>query len=40
MTEITKTLTIIKYTDNLIAIVNLRDIAISTKKRIAIYKDI
>ena len=39
-TEITKTLIIIKYTDNYILTVNLRDITISIKRRIAIYKDI
>ena len=36
----TKTLATIKYTDNLIVKTDLKDIAISAKKRIAIYKNI
>ena len=39
-TKITETLAVIKYTDNQILTVDLRDIAISAKKRIIIYKDI
>ena len=40
ITKITETLAIIKYIDNQIPIANLRDIAISAKKRIIIYRDI
>ena len=36
----TKTLTIIKYMDNLIITADLRNITMSTKKRIIIYKNI
>ena len=39
-TKITKTLAVIKHTDNLILIADLRDITISAKKRFTIYKDI
>ena len=39
-TKITKTLAIIKYTDNQILTADLRDIAISTRKKIIIYRDI
>ena len=39
-TEITKTLAVIKYTNNLIVIVDLKDIATSIKKSIAVYGDI
>ena len=39
-TEITETLAIIKYIDNLILMVDLRDITTSAKKRIIIYRDI
>jgi hypothetical protein len=40
VTKIIKTLAVIKYMDNLIVTVDLRDVAISTKKRITIYKNI
>ena len=40
VTKITKILAVIKYIDNLIVIVDLKDIAISNKKRIIIYRDI
>ena len=40
VTKMTKTLAIIKYTDNQILTADLRDIAISIKKRIIVYKDI
>ena len=40
VTKTTKTLAEIKHTDNQILIVDLRDIAIFTRKRIVIYKDI
>jgi hypothetical protein len=36
----TETLAVIKYVDNLIAIADLKDITISTRKRITIYRDI
>ena len=39
-TEMTETLAIIKYIDNLIVIVDLKDVAMSIKKRIVIYRDI
>ena len=39
-TKITETLAVIKYTDNQILTVNLKDIAISARKRIAVYRDI
>ena len=39
-TKITKTLAVIKYIDNQILTADLRDIAMSARKRIAIYKDI
>ena len=40
ITETTKTLAVIKYTDNQILTVDLRDIAIFARKRTAIYEDI
>ena len=40
ITKTTLTLTVIEYTDNQILTVDLRDIAISTKKRIVVYRDI
>ena len=39
-TKVTKTLAVIKYTDTLIVIADLRDVAISIRKRIAAYRDI
>ena len=39
-TKITKTLATIEYIDNQILIVNLRDVAMSARKRIAVYGDI
>ena len=39
-TELTETLAAIKYIDNLILIADLRDIAMSARKRIIIYRDI
>ena len=39
-TKMTETLTVIKYTDNQILTADLRDVAIFTKKRIAVYRDI
>ncbi len=39
-TEMTKTLAIIEYTDTLIVTANPKDITISVRKRIAIYRDI
>jgi hypothetical protein len=40
VTKTTETLAVIKYIDNLIVIADLKDVTISTKKRIAIYRDI
>ena len=40
VTKITKTLAVIKYIDNLIVTVDLKDVAMSTRKRITIYRDI
>ena len=40
VTKITEILAVIKYTDNPIAIADLKDITISTKKRITVYRDI
>ena len=39
-TKITKNLAVIKYTDNLIVTTDLKDITMSARKRIAIYRDI
>ncbi len=38
--KMTKTLAVIKYINNLIVIVDLKDVAMSIKKRIVIYRDI
>ena len=40
MIKITKTLAVIKYINNLMVIVDLKNIAIFAKKKIAIYRDI
>ena len=40
ITEMTKTLAVIKYIDNQILTADLRDITISAKKKIIVYKDI
>ena len=39
-TEMTETLAVIEYIDNLIAIVDLKDVAMSARKRIVVYRDI
>ena len=39
-TRTTETLAVIKYINNQILIADLRDIALSTKKKINIYRDI
>ena len=39
-TETTKTLAVIKHIDNLIATADLKDVTISARKRIAVYRDI
>ena len=40
VTETTETLAAIKYTDNLIVIADLKNITMSTRKRIAVHGDI
>ena len=39
-TETTETLAVIKYIDNLIVTTNLKDVAMSARKRITVYRDI
>jgi len=39
-TEITETLAVIKHIDNLIVTADLKDVTISARKRITVYRDI